>query len=69
MSESSEQGSDLKSKLEKMLKTEIEEIDEEQEVIKIHVPEDKIGRAIGFRGSNIRAAEEVIGKKIEVVKE
>lgn len=60
---------ELKSKLEKMLDIEIDEVKEEGDKVQIDIDEDKIGKAIGFQGSNIRAAEKALGKEIEVLKE
>lgn len=61
--------SELKERLEKMLDTEIKEVKEEDEKVVIDLDEEKIGKAIGFQGSNVRAAEKVLGKEIEVLKE
>lgn len=60
---------DTKEKLENMLDLEINDIEEDEEEIRVHVDEDKIGRAIGFRGFTVRAAEEALGKKVEIAKE
>lgn len=60
---------DIKKRLESMLDLKINKIEEDEGEIRVHVDEDKIGRAIGFRGFTVRAAEEALGKKVEVVKE
>jgi len=60
---------DIKAKLEKMLDVEINEVMEEDGLIRIDLDEELIGKAIGPGGSNVRAAEKVIGKEIEVIKE
>ncbi|MFB6076027.1 MAG: transcription elongation factor NusA [Candidatus Aenigmatarchaeota archaeon] len=60
---------DIKKRLESMLDLEINKIEEDEEEIRVNVDEDKIGRAIGFRGFTVRAAEEALGKKVEIVKE
>ena len=57
-----------KDKLEKMLNIEIDKV-EENDKIKIYVNRGKIGKAIGFAGANVRAAEKILGKEIEIVKE
>lgn len=59
----------MKDKLEKMLDVEIESVEEEDDTVRIDLNEDLIGKAIGHEGSNIRAAEKVLGKEIEVIKE
>lgn len=60
---------DLKKRLEKMLDVDINSAEEEDDTILLDLEEEDIGKAIGFEGSNIRAAEKVIGKSIEVKKE
>ncbi|MFP4117133.1 MAG: KH domain-containing protein [Candidatus Aenigmatarchaeota archaeon] len=60
---------DLKKKLEKMMDVEINEVMEEEDVIRVDIDEEMIGKAIGPGGSNVRAAEKVLGKDIEVIKE
>ena len=60
---------DLKKKLEKMLDVEINAVEEEDDTIHIDLDTENIGKAIGHAGANIRAAEKVIGRKIEVIKE
>lgn len=60
---------DTKARLESMFDLEINELEEDEEEITVHVDEDKIGRAIGFRGFTVRAAEEALGKKVEIAKE
>lgn len=59
---------DTKERLEKMLNVKIDSVEEEDEKIKIQVPEDKIGLVIGKGGGNILSAEKVLDKKIEVTK-
>lgn len=56
-------------KLEKMLDVEINEVEEDGDTIHIDLDTEDIGKAIGHAGANIRAAEKVIDKKIEVIKE
>lgn len=52
-----------------MLDVPIQSVEEEDDLIRIDLQEDLIGKAIGHGGSNIRAAEKVLGKDIEVIKE
>ncbi len=47
----------------------INEVMEEDDLIRIDIDEGLIGKAIGPGGSNVRATEKVIGKEIEVIKE
>lgn len=60
---------ETKEKLEKMLDVEINEVEEDDDLIRIDLEDELIGKAIGHEGANIRAAEKVIGKEIEVIKE
>ncbi len=60
---------DIKAKLKKMLDVGINEVMEDGDIIRIDVDEGMIGKAIGPGGSNIRAAEKVLGREIEVIKE
>lgn len=52
-----------------MMDVDINEVMEDDDLIRIDIDEDLIGKAIGPGGSNVRAAEKVIGKEIEVIKE
>lgn len=52
-----------------MLDVEIDSVEEEDDTIRIDLENDLIGKAIGHEGSNIRAAEKVLDKEIEVIKE
>jgi len=56
----------MKDRLEKMLNVEILEIEESDERIVVYVPADKVRIAVGSGGAAVKAAELVIGKKIEV---
>lgn len=56
-----------KEKIEKMLDTEVDKVEEEEDSIKVHIPKDKVGKAIGYEGSNVKAAEFALDKKIEIV--
>lgn len=60
----------MKERLEKMLDVDINSVEEEDDdTIMLDLEEEDIGKAIGFEGSNIRAAEKVLDKSIEVKKE
>ncbi len=52
-----------------MMDVEINEVIEEEDLIRVDIDEEMIGKAIGPGGSNVRAAEKVLGKDIEVIKE
>lgn len=52
-----------------MLDVEINAVEEEDDTIHLDLDTENIGKAIGHAGANIRAAEKIIGKKIEVIKE
>lgn len=52
-----------------MLDVEINSVEEDGDTLRIDLDNDLIGKAIGHGGSNIRAAEKVLGKEIEVIKE
>jgi len=58
-----------KAKLEKMLNLPVTSVEEGDDVIKVHVNEKNIGKAIGYAGANVRAAEKILGKRIEIVKD
>ncbi len=49
-----------------MLNVEIVAIDETDEKVIVYVPADKVRIAVGSGGAAVKAAELVIGKKIEV---
>lgn len=58
-------------KLKLMIAVPIEKVEEEGDSLILHIQKDKVARAIGSKGSVVRAAEMVLGKKItikEVVK-
>ncbi len=57
----------MKDRLEKMLNVKILEIEELEDKIVVYVPEDQVRIAVGSGGAAVKAAELVIGKKIEVV--
>ncbi|ASJ11959.1 KH domain-containing protein [Thermococcus thioreducens] len=56
----------MKDRLEKMLNVRILEIEELEDKIVVYVPEDQVRIAVGSGGAAVKAAELVIGKKIEV---
>ncbi|ACJ15734.1 RNA-binding protein, containing KH domain [Thermococcus onnurineus NA1] len=56
----------MKDRLEKMLNVKILEIEELDDKIVVYVPEDQVRIAVGSGGAAVKAAELVIGKKIEV---
>ncbi|NJE01679.1 MULTISPECIES: KH domain-containing protein [unclassified Thermococcus] len=56
----------MKDRLEKMLNVKILEIEELEDRIVVYVPEDQVRIAVGSGGAAVKAAELVIGKKIEV---
>ncbi|AMQ19408.1 KH domain-containing protein [Thermococcus peptonophilus] len=56
----------MKERLEKMLNVEIIRIEEAGDKIVVYVPADKVRIAVGSGGAAVKAAELVIGKKIEV---
>lgn len=53
-------------KLRRMLNVEILEVEYEGDKIIVYVPEDQVRIAVGTGGAAVRAAELVLGKKIEV---
>lgn len=59
-------GSKMREELKRMLKVEILEIEYEQDKIIVYVPKDQIRIAVGSGGSAVKAAELVLGKKIEI---
>ncbi|HDZ35824.1 MAG TPA: transcription elongation factor NusA [Thermococcus sp.] len=56
----------MKDRLEKMLNVKVLEIEELDDKIVVYVPEDQVRIAVGSGGAAVKAAELVIGKKIEV---
>jgi transcription antitermination factor NusA-like protein len=56
----------MKERLEKMLNVKILEMEELDDKIIVYVPEDQVRIAVGSGGAAVKAAELVIGKKIEV---
>ncbi|AFL94681.1 hypothetical protein containing KH domain [Thermococcus cleftensis] len=56
----------MRDRLEKMLNVKILEIEELDDRIVVYVPEDQVRIAVGSGGAAVKAAELVIGKKIEV---
>ncbi len=56
----------MKDRLEKMLNAKILDIEELEDRIVVYVPEDQVRIAVGSGGAAVKAAELVIGKKIEV---
>ncbi|KPU62508.1 KH domain-containing protein [Thermococcus argininiproducens] len=56
----------MREELKRMLKVEILEIEYEQDKIIVYVPKDQIRIAVGSGGSAVKAAELVLGKKIEI---
>ena len=56
----------MKERLQKMLNVEILDIEETEDKVVVYVPADKVRIAVGSGGAAVKAAELVIGKKIEV---
>ena len=56
----------MKERLEKMLNVKILEMEELEDKIVVYVPEDQVRIAVGSGGAAVKAAELVVGKKIEV---
>ncbi|WP_297439193.1 KH domain-containing protein [Thermococcus sp.] len=56
----------MKERLEKMLNVKVLEIEEQDDKIVVYVPEDQVRIAVGSGGAAVKAAELVLGKKIEV---
>ncbi|NJE84836.1 transcription elongation factor NusA [Thermococcus sp. CX2] len=56
----------MKDRLEKMLNVRVLEIEELDDKIIVYVPEDQVRIAVGSGGAAVKAAELVIGKRIEV---
>ncbi len=59
-------GITMKDRLEKMLNVKILDMEESDDKIIVYVPEDQVRIAVGSGGAAVKAAELVIGKKIEV---
>ncbi|ASJ06753.1 KH domain-containing protein [Thermococcus pacificus] len=57
----------MKDRLEKMLNVKILEMEELEDKIIVYVPKDQVRIAVGSGGAAVKAAELVIGRKIEVV--
>ncbi|MFN4133372.1 MAG: transcription elongation factor NusA [Candidatus Hadarchaeales archaeon] len=55
-------------KLKLMIGVPIEKVEEEGDTLILHIQKEKVAKAIGSKGSVVRAAEMVIGKKI-IIKE
>jgi transcription antitermination factor NusA-like protein len=53
-------------RLRQMLKVEILEVEYEGDKIIVYVPRDQVRIAVGSGGSAVKAAELVLGKKIEI---
>ncbi|WP_457752018.1 KH domain-containing protein [Thermococcus sp.] len=56
----------MKDRLEKMLNVKILDLEELEDKVIVYVPEDQVRIAVGSGGAAVKAAELVIGKKIEV---
>jgi len=56
----------MKDRLEKMLNVKILDMEELEDKVVVYVPEDQVRIAVGSGGAAVKAAELVIGKKIEV---
>ena len=59
-------GSKMREELKRMLKVDILEIEYEGDKVIVYVPKDQVKIAVGSGGSAVRAAELVLGKKIEI---
>ncbi|WP_461866104.1 KH domain-containing protein [Thermococcus sp.] len=57
---------DVKEHLRKMLRVEILEIEYKDDEIIVYVPKDQVKIAVGSGGTAVKAAELVLGKRIEV---
>lgn len=53
-------------RLKQMLRVEILEVEEEDGKLIVYVPKEQVKIAVGSGGSAVKAAELVLGKKIEV---
>ncbi|WP_297461374.1 KH domain-containing protein [Thermococcus sp.] len=56
----------MKDRLERMLNVKILDMEELEDRVIVYVPEDQVRIAVGSGGAAVKAAELVIGKKIEV---
>lgn len=59
-------GLEMREELKRMLKVEILDIEYEGDKIIVYVPKDQVRIAVGSGGSAVKAAELVLGKKIEI---
>jgi len=59
-------GLKMREELKRMLKVDILEIEYEGDKLIVYVPKDQVKIAVGSGGSAVRAAELVLGKKIEI---
>ncbi len=59
-------GNETIEKLKQMLGVPIENVEEQEEEITIHVPKAQVARAIGSNGSVVRAAELILKKKLTI---
>ncbi|KUK18252.1 MAG: RNA-binding protein, containing KH domain [Thermococcus sibiricus] len=59
-------GSKMREELKRMLKVDILEIKYEGDKVIVYVPKNQVRIAVGSGGSAVRAAELVLGKKIEI---
>ncbi len=57
---------DTLERLRKMLNVEILEVEYQGDTIVVYVPEDQVRIAVGTGGAVVKAAELVLGRKIEV---
>lgn len=57
---------EIKERLEKMLRVEIIDIEYGEDKITVYVPKDQVKIAVGSGGTAVKAAELVLGRKIEV---
>ncbi|GAB6102469.1 KH domain-containing protein [Thermococcus atlanticus] len=57
---------EIKERLEKMLRVEIIEIEYGEDKITVYVPRDQVKIAVGSGGTAVKAAELVLGRRIEV---
>ncbi|MCD6558968.1 transcription elongation factor NusA [Thermococci archaeon] len=56
----------MEDRLKQMLRVEILKVEEEEGKIIVYVPKEQVKIAVGSGGSAVKAAELVLGKKIEV---
>jgi len=56
----------MEDRLRQMLRVEILKVEEGEDKIVVYVPKEQVKIAVGSGGSAVKAAELVLGKKIEI---